>query len=238
MTIPAETARTFVEPLRGFFDVDRLRFLREELTRLEAKALSETLSDREQRFESIGAASDEIRLRADWYEIWRGLDRERVDRLRPFTWVVYPLMVRHLKQHAHIVPWHQDQGYMRLLERRPAQIVTCWVPLEEEPSKCTGLRFSLEPLEELPHHPEGPHAACLDGEFPNAVSHDLALGDCVIFGDLVPHSTQMEPGLRRERRSLEIRLVRPDHALPGKDYFDIEQGRFVRADGPSTIEHG
>jgi hypothetical protein len=70
-------------------------------------------------------------------------------------------------------------------------------------------------LELAPHDAERAHFA-------------LELGDALVFGDLVPHRTFFPAGALPERRSLEFRLVRPEDALDGKDYFDLTRTAFTR----------
>ena len=56
---------------------------------------------------------------------------------------------------------------------------------------------------------------------------DLNFGDALIFGDHAVHRTYCPEGATNERRSLEFRLTRPEHALKGKDYFDVASSRWV-----------
>lgn len=222
--------RHFVRPVRGMFDPALLRQLRQEYDALKQDGVAYAgLSEREQRMESIGATRDSIRMRERWYDIWRGRPGQ-LEQLRPFTYVTYPLQIRYLTKAVDIVPWHQDEGYMKLLPARHTQVITCWTPLEDRPYECTGLMFARgHHWPELEHHGAGPHGACLaDEDFPDFYHERLELGDCMLFGDLVPHKTLMAPHLKTERHSFEIRLVMPEHALPGKDYFDLETGRFIK----------
>ena len=167
-----------------------------------------------------------------WYDPWRGAAPALIERLRPYTWLLFPVQLRHITQSGHLVPWHQDAGYVRLMPRRHSRLITCFVPLEPDPAACASLEFSEGDYEELAHEPYEGHGAALSGrDFGRLRRFELAFGDALIFGDHAPHRTVPAADGTIDRRSFEYRFVTPDEALPDKDYFDIEADAFVRTDG-------
>jgi hypothetical protein len=207
--------------------------IREHFDRVEGERQSRVSSDREARFVRIGATTDALRMDPVWYKLWCDWTDERINRLRPYTWVIYPVLIRHIHASGQEVPWHQDASYQRLLgPRGHRQIVTCFAPLEYEPAKHATVECARGQFPMMEHVTVGDHGACVvDATFADRIHYQLALGDALVFGDLVPHRTVVPPGASLERRSFEFRLVMPADALPDKDYFDIETGAFVRGDG-------
>lgn len=227
MDLTSET-RCFVQHFKNLFPrptVERIRarFIEREAEHWTAK------SERERKRVSIGAAPDEFRLDEAWYEPWRDVDVSFINRLQPYQWLLYPVHVRHLRTGDHLVPWHQDAAYVALMPRRHERLITCFVPLEPEPTETSTLEFALGETPLLLHSSEGDHGAaiaeCPAGEL---IRFDLSFGDALVFGDLTPHRTVPGRGGGIERRSFEFRLVRPDQALPDKDYFDLKSRSFVR----------
>jgi hypothetical protein len=187
---------------------------------------------------AIGAGTVALRFEREWFDIWRAIGDDIVAWLSPFTMLMFPPQVRHVKEVNHLVPWHQDIGYQRLLHSRQHQrLITCFVPLELEPERAPGLEFALGDFAEFRHSPDGLHGAAIeiaDADL-DIATFSLRFGDALIFGDLAPHRTYVPPGAALSRRSFEFRLVRPDDALDGRDYFDISRRCFTRTDG-STRE--
>lgn len=236
--------RTFVDHVANLFDVGELDGIRADFNRIRnARLEARSLSDRERAAVRRGESADAVRKRERWYDIWKhptsmeGL----LETLRPFTYVTFPVQVRHVTQAGHYVPWHQDRGYIELLgSRGPAQVITCFLPLEPNPADCTTIEFALDnqgqtPERLYPHTSMDGFGAGIAGlEFAKRKHFDLALGDALIFGDLALHRTFTPAGAQTERRSLEFRLIQPKHALPGRDYFDIETQQFIQT--PQTAE--
>ena len=164
-----------------------------------------------------------------WYDWWRNLAHQEklFDFVGPFEWVMYPPQVRVVGKQLDLVPWHQDIGYMKLLGNRAhRQVVTCFVPLEDFPSKCTTWQCAMDNMfngQEYPHVTMGEFGAGIASKtFRDLKNYSLELGDALIFGDHVLHRTFTPPGCQVERASLEFRLLRPIDALNEKDYYCLK----------------
>lgn len=224
-----ETDRSFAFPLRGIFDPVLLRSLREEFRRLEGERLRGELSERDLLAKRLGAANDDVRKRMDWYRVWENVKPQNVEQLLPFKLVTYPTQLRHLQREEQLVPWHQDAGYMRLIPKRHNRIITCWIPLDDDPAAYSTLCFpTTAKWEEISHLPSEIHGAVLDFDTSDIVHWDLALGDCLVFGDFRPHRTICLNHMTLERYSIEARLIRAEDALSEKDYYDIEANELIR----------
>lgn len=223
-------ARTRVAHVRAAIAPEVLRTLRSYLERVSLERQAQAASAREHTAVARGEGSDALRLDPTWMDAWRNPSRALREALGDATWVAFPPQVRSVAASHHLVPWHQDVAYQRLLgPRGHERHVTCFVPLDEEPTGRPTVEFVVGRFAELPHDaaagfgaglpdaPAGPHAL-----------FDLTLGDALVFGDLVPHRSFVPDPRRPERRSLEFRLVRPCDAIAGKDYFDIASGAFTR----------
>jgi hypothetical protein len=222
--------RNRVAHVRAAIAADVLRALRVHLETISAERLALAATERESRAILRGEGSDALRLDPIWMDAFRAPSPALRDALGDASWVAFPPQVRSVAAARHLVPWHQDVAYQRLLGPRGHQRhVTCFVPLDEDPAHRPSIEFVVGRFDELPHDaasgfgagltnaPAGPHAA-----------FELALGDVLVFGDLVPHRSFVPDPSRPERRSLEFRLVRPCDAVAGKDYFDISSGTFTR----------
>lgn len=228
--VPADAARTHVLHARGVFVPDVLRALRHYLSSLSGTRLAAAASEREARAVARGESADALRLDPTWFDAFREPSRALLAAIGDFHWVSYPPQVRSVRQASHHVPWHQDVGYQRLLGARAHSLhVTCFVPLDDDPQRRPTIEFARTAGPELTHVARGGFAAGLDaapaGE---RTTFALALGDALVFGDLVPHRTFVPDPAFAERRSLEFRLVRPAEAVGDKDYFDVRSGRFTR----------
>ncbi len=231
--------RIFVEHVKGLFKPDMLLALQKKMTQLENTQSLVGVTDREKSAIDRGESADALRMQSTWYDVWKNpTSRETLlETLSPFSYVIYPVQVRHVrKAYIHNVPWHQDIAYIRLLGKRSHyQVFTCFIPIEPEPSKCTTIQFARdnqnEPNYVYPHTAlEGFGAGIKDTEFKDVFHFDLNLGDALIFGDHTLHRTYTPDNCEIERRSLEFRLVMPQHAITDKDYFDIEKLAFIRFD--------
>lgn len=235
------TSRLFVEHVKGLFDPVVLNRLAERLSALENEpGVATGKSEREAKAIARGEASDALRMQSDWYDVWRTPPSHGalLDAIGPFTWVTFPVQVRHIRTVGQEVPWHQDAGYTKLhpAERRHKKVITCFIPIEPEPWRHTTVQFSFHnrtsPEVELEHYSLAGFGAGLSGEeYTDVEYYALALGDALLFGDLALHRTFTPAGAIVERRSLEFRLIEPQDALPGKDYFDITTQSFVTHDG-------
>jgi hypothetical protein len=229
--LPTDT-RCFISHEKGLLDPGVLGSVREHFLREEEVRQSQVLDENDALRVSMGASTSAFRFDPRWYDPWRNAPAELVERLRPFTWLLFPVQIRHIKAGDHLVPWHQDAGYVRLMSRKHARLITCFVPLEPDPRQCASLEFAEGEYGELDHSAFGNHgAAILDRDFAGLRRFELSFGDALVFGDLAPHQTIPAPDGTIDRRSFEYRFVIPAEALPDKDYFDIEKGCFVRTDG-------
>jgi hypothetical protein len=230
----SDMPRTVIEHVKAMFDPDVLRRLRHDLDGMEAERRNRATTEREQAAIARGETSDALRLDPRWYDVWREPGDGSRTRVGPFRWVIYPPQVRIVRDgRTHMVPWHQDLAFQQVLgPRGHRRAITCFVPIDDDPAKHTTLQFCPDEAPLLPHRPVAGFAAGIEVP-PRAdrVHFDLALGDALVFGDLVVHRTFVPPGATVERRSLEFRLARPDDAIDDKDYFDLDAGCFVRRDG-------
>lgn len=221
--------RTFLLHMRGLFDCGVLASVLSHFKAVEAERQAIVQSDRDQAKLRTGQATDALRFDARWYDPWR--DRKLAEVFEPFTWVMFPAQIRHITDDYHLVPWHQDQAYMELLPRRHARVITCFLPLEPDPTRASTLEFAVGLHEPISHRPIADHGAVMAEPDTQTRSFDLEFGDALVFGDHVPHRTIPSRDGRIDRRSFEFRLVMPGEALADKDYFDIRSGCFVRTDG-------
>jgi hypothetical protein len=237
--------RAFVNHVAGLFDPKLLNKFRDIMIEHENDQLTANITEREKHALERGESTDKFRMQEAWYDVWKHATSYSalLTALAPFIWVTYPVQVRHVRKVHHHVPWHQDIDYMRLLkERGHQQVITCFIPLEPEPAKCTTIEYAFDnihedPTREYPHVPvAGFGAGIVDHDFKDTKYFDLALGDALIFGDFTLHRTFLPAGCQIERRSLEFRLILPEHALPNKDYFDIQTQEFLRFNSESLNE--
>ena len=236
--------RAFVNHVQGLFDPKLLDTLRNNFIMLENRQAPSNISEREKHALERGEATDSMRMQEAWYDVWKHATSESLllSSLAPYTWVSYPVQVRHVRKAHHHVPWHQDIGYMRLLGNRGhQQVITCFIPLEPEPAKCTTIQYALDnikadPTKEYPHIPLEGFGAGIENQDFNEVQHfDLNLGDALVFGDFTLHRTFLPEGCQINRRSLEFRLIMPSSALNNKDYFDIEHQKFIKTKNLAVV---
>lgn len=228
--------RCFVHHMQGLFDPKVLARTRDHFDKVEAERQSIVRAAHENTRLRIGASTDAFRLDPRWYDPWRAMDDVAIDRMRPFTWLFYPVMIRHVTRPEHLVPWHQDIAYVRRMARVHSHLITCFVPLEPDPAQAAGLEFALGQFPDLDHDDFGDHGPGLRQTFGDTATHALAFGDALVFGDHTPHRTIPGPDGRIDRRSFEYRAVIPTEALDDKDYYDLERRCMVRRSGGSTIE--
>lgn len=224
------TARTRFAHVRRAIAPGVLRALRAHLEQVRDARQAAASSGREHAAIARGESADALRLDPTWFDAFRAPSRALLDAIGDATWVVFPPQVRSVRCDAHHVPWHQDVGYQRLLGTRGhAHHVTCFVPLDDDPGARPTIEFACGSPGELDHVASNGFGAGLATAPGGPRAHfALALGDVLVFGDLVPHRTFVPDPRTPERRSLEFRLVRPGDALAGKDYFDILRGDFTR----------
>jgi len=226
----ATESRTFVKHVSGAFKPALLRELRIYMNTVWAEQQAKAQTEREHIVIKNGVASDALRIEPRWYDVWRTPTLPIRETLKLYTWVTFPPIVRIVREENHMVPWHQDIGYMRQLGAKGhSQIITCFIPIDEEPSKHATIQFARDDLPELEHIPTTGYrgVGLKDITFSQLEHYELELGDCLIFGELAAHRTFVPLNATLERRSLEFRLTQPKIALSNKDYFDIESGNFI-----------
>lgn len=227
---PLDAARTRVAHVRAAIAPEILRTLRTHLERVRGERQALGATDREQSAMARGEGSDALRLDPTWMDALRDPSRPLREALGDATWVAFPPQVRSVAGSSHLVPWHQDVAYQRLLgPRGHGRHVTCFVPLDEQPARRPTVEFVVGRFPELPHEAASGFGAGLpDAPAGAHALFELTLGDVLVFGDLVPHRSFVPDPRYPERRSLEFRIVRPCDAVAGKDYFDIASGAFTR----------
>lgn len=232
--------RRFVSHVKSLFQPDLLHKLSEQVEYLSRTQIQGDITEREQHAAMRGESVDRLRMRSMWYDVWKYPASRDVllETIAPFNYVIFPVQVRYVRNsNQHYVPWHQDIAYIRLLGKRAhQQVITCFIPLEAEPAKCTTIQFAQDTPEydELHLHAHDPAdgfgAGIKDADFKQTIHYDLNLGDALLFGDHTVHRTYLPEHCDVNRRSLEFRLVRHEHLIADKDYFDIENSIFVRSD--------
>ena len=225
-----DQARNRVAHVRAAIAPDVLRALRGYLERVSAERRTQAATERERSAIARGEGSDALRLDPTWMDAFRSPSRALLEAIGDATWVAFPPQVRSVAAAHHLVPWHQDVAYQRLLGARGHdRHVTCFVPLDEDPAHRPTVEFVVGRFDELPHDAAAGFGAGLtDAPAGPRALFELSLGDALVFGDLVPHRSFVPDPSRAERRSLEFRLVRPCDSVAGKDYFDIRSGAFTR----------
>ena len=233
----AKKSPWFLKHGRGMFEPEVLRGLRKYFSAREGEQYAGPLTERQKAAQKIGVASDALRMEPIWFDAWRNPTEHTWDTIGPYSWIISPPQVRHMRGAPALVPWHQDMADQRLLgPRAHKELITCWVPLDEEPSGRVTLQFCLDEIPEMEHLSMGAHGVVVETlESDNLALFELELGDCLLFGALTPHRTYVPPEAPVDRHSFEFRLIRPEEALDTKDYFDVGTGLFVRKDG-STRE--
>lgn len=226
--------RNFVRHLQDFFAPEDLARLYRELHNGATAAYG---SEREKQLAGQGAMPNTIRLKTLWMDPWRRWREKFLEEVRPFTWIIYPVQVRYLKPDSQSVPWHQDIGYQLALGARAhKQVLTCFTPLDADPGARATLEFGEAPPGPMKHERQGDFDAVLEkADWRHFHYYRLRRGDCLLFGDYAPHRTFVPEGAVKERSTIEYRLIRPADALEGKDYFDIEKGRYVTRGGDSAL---
>lgn len=226
-------SRDHFEHWPGLFSREVMNEVRAHFDEMERDKQQAILGPRDEKARRLGTGTDSFRLDTAWYALWRSISPAAIDRLRPFTWVLYPAQIRHITTPEQLVPWHQDIGYQTLLGARAhAQLITCFVPVEFEPSQVATLEFARGSFPLLPHVVQGDHGACIVSTgFDDKATFTLECGDALVFGDHAPHRTVVPPHGKIDRRSFEFGLIDPAMALDSKDYFDLDRRCFVKTDG-------
>ncbi|MDF2577426.1 MAG: hypothetical protein K0S74_910 [Chlamydiales bacterium] len=231
-------AHYFLQHVKKVFSKEKIRDLREDITKLEQLIQPDSLTEREKLALERGESADSLRKETCWYELWKNLNPTFINFLTPFTWLIFPIQVRAVQDIKQFAPWHQDIGFQKALkDRGHRQVMTCFIPLEENPVNHTTLQFSLKKTDFIEHKPLNGYSAGIENyPFSQLCHYQLELGDALLFGDLVPHRTFLPEEGQVYRRSFEFRLIDPIDALDDKDYYDIVSGKFVRKNAKSMLE--
>ncbi|REL34831.1 phytanoyl-CoA dioxygenase family protein [Thalassotalea euphylliae] len=215
------------EHAEGIFPKNVLVSLREKLAQLSQTELATDKKDL--AAVSRGEKTVEVRLNKVWFDAWKSLTPKGRELLGDFKYVIYPPQVRQMSEQSHYVPWHQDIAFGRLMPKPHEHLITCFIPIEDEPELHSTIRFAKDYQHNaIEHQASGKFGAGITNfQFDDTVTFDLNLGDALVFGALVPHQTYTPPNKIVERRSLEFRLVTQNNRVAGKDYFDIDTHQFV-----------
>jgi len=227
----------FLIVARGLFPQSVLRKVREQIA--QRRATIKVRDARSRQAEEVGVAPDELRLNEEWYQIWKAADLATFRDYAPdFSEAIYPPQIRTVRNLRALVPWHQDATYMKALGNRGhAEVVSCFLPLDEDPENRPTLQFCIDPDQ------KPVEAVIRDGTVFNKFdlaqadvppagkchTFKLGLGDAFVFGQHVLHRTYVASDRFAERTSMEFRLTRPRCVIPGKDYFSLKSMRFYQA---------
>ena len=240
----SQTDRSFYDCFRGVLPRKQMTDIFHYFNAIEQERQAAVSSVRERTRVEMGATTDALRFDQAWYKPWAALPAETIEQFSPFQWLLYPVQIRHMYEESHLVPWHQDIAYARLLgDRGHRQLITCFTPFDLEPAKTATLEFAKLPDGQphwpyLEHGPQSFHGACLeDSLFGERERYELELGDMLVFADHCPHQGVAGPNGMLDRRSFEFRLIIPEDRLPDKDYFDIKTGRFLRTDAQREVTY-
>jgi len=240
MTLTAEevlfaSPENFLIVARGLFDASVLRSVRKAIDA--ASAASRADDERSRTARSVGVAPDEVRLKREWYDIWRGAHAEIFTRRVPeFTQVSFPPQIRTIRNQSSLVPWHQDSAYMRALGTRGhKRVITCFVPLEESTRLRPSVEFAIDPAQGAVDHLIREGTAINQFDLPDdhkpkaARRFELNLGDAFVFGQNVLHRSYNDGPDGAERTSMEFRITTRDAVVSGKDYYDLQKGQWYVA---------
>lgn len=214
--------RTDYHFVQGAFKPEKLR---EVANHLSSRFVNQDPNTpREQQRVIQGTATDAVRFDPKWNEVWEhGTDALR-SVLDKNLFVIYPVQTRWVCLPRHLVPWHQDSMYVK----SKGQPVTCFVPIDDDPSNRSTLMLAKWDGGEIPHAIEDKYGGFEAEQCFDETEHfNLNLGDCLIFGDLCPHKTFVPAGCNISRRSLEFRLLREDQMQHGHDYFSIVENKLI-----------
>jgi hypothetical protein len=226
--------RNFVTVIRGLLPAPRLVAVREAILEAERAVHDRVLPSQNRRAEIQGVLPDSIRVDARWYDMWREADLKTLAAAAGrFDQMIFPPQIRHIRQARHEVPWHQDIADQKSIGARGHQrLITCFIPLNDEPSRHPTLEFACAPVAEPVEDVDGDvfNNVMAETVFAETRVFDLELGDVLLFADLIPHRTYVKPGEEPSRVSMEFRMTALEYCVPGKDYFDLTTQRFYQSE--------
>jgi hypothetical protein len=225
--------RNNVIHVKKIFNSADLKLLRKiflKLKKIEKNTEQSCFSEKEKMAIERGETSNKIRQNKIFFKIFKKNKKKIINTLFPYNYIMYPPNMRIVGKKKNIVPWHQDKAYMKLLGKRaPKKIITCFVPLNNYPWKCSTLEFAVNEKNILHKHKKMHSFNCgIKKKFLNIKSFKLKLGDVLIFDDRIPHRTKFLNKSVENRISIEFRITTPKYITKNKDFYDIEKSKFVR----------
>ena len=181
---------------------------------------------------SLGVAVDEVRKSTDYYHIWDDDKILEQEIFKKYSYIMYPPMVRTVKDKKSFVDWHQDEAYMRLAKVKQNNTITCFIPLEHDLINKPNLQF-IDNMEskEITHKDKKTiiNSIYIERKIKGKlINPTLALGGCYIFGQKVVHRTHTNCKNFEKRTSLEFRITEEKSLIKDKDYFDLKQKKWVK----------
>ena len=179
---------------------------------------------------SLGVAVDEVRKSTDYYDIWEDDKILAQEIFKKYSYIMYPPMIRTVKDKKSFVDWHQDEAYMQMA--RVKNIITCFIPLEDNLINKPNLQF-IDNIEnkEIVHKDKKTiiNSIYIDGVIKGEkINPSLSLGGCYIFGQKVVHRTYTNHESFDKRTSLEFRFTKEKSLIKDKDYFDLKLKKWVK----------
>ena len=181
---------------------------------------------------SLGVAVDEVRKSTDYYDIWVDDKILKQEIFKKYSYIMYPPMIRTVKDKKSFVDWHQDEAYMQMAKVKQNNIITCFIPLEDNLINKPNLQF-IDNIEnkEIVHKDKKTiiNSIYIDGLIKGKkINPSLSLGGCYIFGQKVVHRTYTNHESFEKRTSLEFRFTKEKSLIKDKDYFDLKLKKWVK----------
>jgi hypothetical protein len=232
--------RNFLIVARGIFKKGDLKLMRESI--IEKSSNSNYSQTEQKKIEKFGIASDQIRLNEEWFQPFQNATLSKLKEVVPeFNQITFPPMIRAVKNLQSFVPWHQDSKYVSDARGISGhdEIITCFVPLNENPDDHPSLEFSLNPNQGIVNHIVREGITYNKYDLPKEnypVAEDcfrptLSLGDALIFGMDTLHRTFSLKTSFKPRYSVEYRITKLSQIKVGKDYYDIFRQSFYHNKG-------
>ncbi len=229
-----ENEDNFLFVLRNAFNREKMLAFRNVIDEYKVK------DDKNNKF-ILGVASNELRLKEYWFNLWDDFNFEKnFELIDNYNQLTYPPQIRIVSHEEEFVPWHQDNAYIQALGNRGhKKIITCFVPLEIDLINRPSLQFGTKRFHESLHHNYNEKAATnklsLSKEFiPNEDDRavfELNLGDALLFGRYVTHRTYASITPFNPRCSMEFRITSEDCRIQGKDYYSLNTHTFAQYQG-------
>ena len=71
----------------------------------------------------LGVATDEVRKSTDYYHIWENDKILKQEIFNKYSYIMYPPMIRTVRDKKSFVDWHQDEAYMRMARIKQNNII-------------------------------------------------------------------------------------------------------------------